>query len=87
MSKLFKALKRGTKAVTKAMGPGEYEAGGKRISCPHCNSTEFAEGRAQLNTAGMSFLNLDWANKSITTLTCTKCGCLQWYANPPQKVV
>lgn len=32
---------------------------GKAVVCPHCGGTRFLGGKAQLNTAGMSFLNLD----------------------------
>jgi len=46
MGNLGKVLKRGFKAVSGTMGPGEYEAGGKRIACPHCGCEEFAEGGA-----------------------------------------
>ena len=61
MGNFGKALKRGMKAFAGPMGPGAYEAGGKRVVCPHCGAAEFAESRAQLNTAGMTFVGLDWA--------------------------
>jgi hypothetical protein len=45
------------------------------------------EGRAQLNTAGLTFFNLDWANRSAATLTCTSCGRIEWYLTDPKKSV
>ncbi|EHF02941.1 hypothetical protein HMPREF1008_00586 [Olsenella sp. oral taxon 809 str. F0356] len=53
---------------------------GKAVVCPHCGGTRFLEGKAQLNTAGMSFLNLDWLNRSVTVLECAHCGRIQWFA-------
>ncbi|WP_242833119.1 hypothetical protein [Desulfosporosinus acidiphilus] len=39
-----------------------------------------------MNTAGATFLNLDWLNKSATILICTKCGYIQWFAESPEKL-
>jgi predicted nucleic-acid-binding Zn-ribbon protein len=86
MGNFGKALKRAAKAFAGANGPGEYEAGGKKVACPHCGASEFAEGRAQLNTAGMTFLGLDWANESATTLACTNCGRVEWFLKPPERL-
>jgi len=86
MGNVLKAIKAGAKGFASAMGPGPHAADGKNISCPHCGRGEFAEGSAQLNTAGMSFLNLDWANKSATTLACTRCGRIQWFIKKPERL-
>jgi predicted nucleic-acid-binding Zn-ribbon protein len=83
MANIGRAFKRATKAVAGSMGSAQYKAEGKKILCPHCGSDEFAKGKAQLNTAGMSFLDLDWANKSATTLACTKCGRVEWFIKRP----
>ena len=80
-----KAFKSAAKAMVNSMGPGQYLAAGKKIECPHCGGDEFAQGKAQLNTAGMTFVDLDWANKSATTLACTKCGQIQWYLKEPER--
>jgi len=45
-----------------------------------CSGKEFVAGKAQLNTAVMSFLNFDWANPSAFHYTCTQCGHLIWFA-------
>ena len=83
MGRFGNTVKRAAKAFTVSMGPGEYSTAGKKIVCPHCAGTVFAEGSAQLNTAGMTFLNLDWANESATILTCKNCGLIQWYLKKP----
>ena len=40
---------------------------------------EFDERSAQLNTMGLTFLDLDWANRSATVLVCKVCGHLEWF--------
>lgn len=85
MSGFLQAFKRGVKAASGPSGPGPYTAQGKAVSCSHCGIAEFAEGSAQLNTAGMSFLNLDWANKSATTLACSQCGLVHWFLEKPER--
>lgn len=37
-------------------------------------------------TAGLSFLNLDWANRSAATLACTNCGLIEWFLADPEEV-
>lgn len=63
-----------------------YEVADKAVSCAHCGRDRFVEGRALLNTAGLSFLNLDWANRSAATLTCTSCGRIEWFLADPEEV-
>jgi uncharacterized protein len=85
MTNFSKAMKRATKAVMAEMRPGKYTAGGKAVICPQCDGDTFAEGSAQLNTAGMTFINLDWANKSAVTLACTECGRILWFMKRPDR--
>jgi predicted nucleic-acid-binding Zn-ribbon protein len=86
MAGFWPSLKRGTRAVGRSFGPGEYSVVGETVQCPHCGGAQFEKGSAQLNTAGMTFLNLDWANKSATTLACTTCGRIQWFLREPQRL-
>lgn len=85
MGNLGHAFKRAAKAFADSLGPGQYEAGGKLVTCPHCGSAEFAEGHPPLSTAGMGFLGLDWTHKSATTLACTNCGYIHWFLRPPTR--
>jgi uncharacterized protein len=82
---IWEGLKRGSKALAEGDPPARYFAGGKQIVCEHCGHEEFDEGSALLNTAGMSFMNLDWANKSATTLMCDACGRIHWYGIKPDR--
>jgi predicted nucleic-acid-binding Zn-ribbon protein len=74
------------RAASQAVSPREYEAAGRQIVCPHCGGSTFDKSEAQLNTAGMSFLNLDWANRSATTLTCSTCSRIEWFLERPREI-
>ncbi|MBQ3302374.1 MAG: DNA-binding protein [Eggerthellaceae bacterium] len=60
--------------------PGEVcMIAGKSLVCPHCEGNRFYVGEAQLNTAGLTFLGLDWANHSAKVYECCACGHLEWF--------
>ena len=82
---IWEGVKRGTKALIRGEGPVSFLAGGQKVTCPHCKSEGFFEGRALLNTFGMTFLKLDWANKEATTLMCNQCGLVQWFGVEPER--
>ena len=82
---IWRGVRRAAKA-TLSPAPGGYAVCGKRIRCDHCGNMEFKEGSAQLNTAGMTFLGLDWANRTATTLMCAACGRIQWYGQRPDRI-
>ncbi len=63
-----------------------YRIQGKDIVCPVCGHTKFDKGSALLNTPGMTFFGLDWANRTATLLSCRKCGRLEWYLQSPEEV-
>jgi len=79
-------MKVGFKAMGEAPTGDQFTVAGKVVRCRHCGDDHFVEGRAQLNTAGLSFLNLDWANRSAATLTCTGCGLIEWFLADPEEV-
>ena len=83
---IWEGIKRASKAVVTGPGPAEYSAAGKKIVCEHCGHSQFHEGEALLNTVGMTFLGLDWANKTATTLMCDACGRIHWYGVRPDPV-
>jgi len=60
-----------------------FVVAGKDVTCTHCGHDRFLEGRAQLHTAGMTFLKLEWLNASAATLTCTTCGRVEWFVGNP----
>jgi DNA-directed RNA polymerase subunit RPC12/RpoP len=72
--------------VEKDTGPHSFRIKGKNIKCPHCGNKIFIMETKLLNTAGMTFFNLDWANKQAIVLTCTKCSNIQWFLHQPEVV-
>jgi len=85
MARFFRALQRGLRATAGRPTGEPYTVAGHAVQCPHCASHRFIEGRAQLNTAGLTFLNLDWANRTAATLTCAQCGRIEWYLEDPEE--
>ena len=63
-----------------------YRVAGKEVRCPHCEEKNFDTGSALLNTAGATFLGLDWADRSAHVLICTTCGHVEWFLQKPERV-
>ncbi len=57
----------------------EHEIKGHKLSCPICNNTRFWTRKSLLNTKGMTFLELDWANKQADNYICDSCGYVMWF--------
>lgn len=62
-----------------------YEVENEPIVCPHCGGETFDCGEAQLNTSGMTFLGLDFLNRSVYALVCARCGRIEWFAQQPDR--
>jgi hypothetical protein len=84
MKRFFSAVAAGAKAMTSGPSGERYEIAGKPVRCLHCSGDHFVEGRAQLNTAGLTFVGLDWANRSAATLACVGCGRVEWFLADPE---
>ena len=84
---IFSRLGKGFKEAGKSFGEGKFVAGGNPVACAVCEAEIFERGRAQLNTSGLTFLNLDWANKTASTLVCTNCGYVLWFVKRPERLV
>ena len=67
-------------------GSARYAVAGKHVACSHCGGEEFEAGAALLNTTGMTFLNIDWANRNATLLICKKCSHIEWFLEDPDSV-
>ncbi len=83
---IWEGMKRGAKALVHGPGPRRFAAAGKAIHCTHCGHDRFNPGEAQLNTAAMTFMGLDWANKSAATLMCDTCGLVLWFGAPLNEI-
>jgi predicted nucleic-acid-binding Zn-ribbon protein len=71
----------------KVTGPHSFRIQGKNIICPHCGNDQFEQRSILLNTPGMTFFGLDWANRAASVLACTTCGHLEWYLQQPEVVI
>lgn len=52
---------------------------GKNVKCIACQNDTFRTKRVLLNTAGLTYLGMDWLNRSAEVLICEECGFLNWY--------
>ena len=59
--------------------PISVEVQGRALKCLVCGHDEFWKKAAQLNTAGASFLNLEWTSPSGICYLCARCGYIHWF--------
>jgi hypothetical protein len=52
---------------------------GDNLRCDTCGRDVFEEYRWKLQTTGMTFFNLDWANRDATCYVCTSCRRIHWF--------
>jgi predicted RNA-binding Zn-ribbon protein involved in translation (DUF1610 family) len=62
-----------------ARKPLTVEKADRKLICPVCGNKYFYERETQLNTAGMTFLGLDWANINAENYYCSECGYMFWF--------
>ena len=63
-----------------------YQILGRSIVCTQCGYNQFDQATALLNTPGLTFLGLDWANRTATVLACKQCGHIAWFLRAPDEV-
>lgn len=63
-----------------------YQVAGVGARCSHCGGEDFERGTALLNSALMTLLGIDWADKRAYLLICQKCGHIDWFKNEPELV-
>ncbi|MFC9498330.1 hypothetical protein [Streptomyces sp. NPDC056982] len=51
------------------------------ITCQVCRSELFRERDIKLNSTGMEFMKLAWADETATGLICWKCGYVHLFVN------
>lgn len=54
--------------------PVSASIGDRTISCLICGGGGFWQREVKLNTSGMEFLDMGWANESALGLVCAGCG-------------
>ncbi|MDN3258683.1 hypothetical protein QWJ26_02425 [Streptomyces sp. CSDS2] len=55
--------------------------GDTRITCQVCRGELFRERGVKLNSTGMEFMNLAWADETATGLICWHCGYVHLFVN------
>lgn len=60
-------------------GDDVFVEAGVTVTCSHCAGQHFERDSRQINSAGLTFLGLDWANKSATVYVCKNCGHVEWF--------
>ncbi len=86
MANIRRALKAGIRAALSGPDGSAFEAAGRRVRCTHCGGEEFRSREAQLNTSGMTILDVDWLNTSGTALVCMRCSLIQWFVTSPNQL-
>ncbi|MBM4174862.1 MAG: DNA-binding protein [Ignavibacteria bacterium] len=66
--------------------PNGYSISGKHVTCSHCGGEQFQKKDILLNTPGLTFLGLDWANRTAITLICSSCRKIEWFAKEPERI-
>ncbi|MFE0132561.1 hypothetical protein ACFWY6_13475 [Streptomyces sp. NPDC059037] len=61
--------------------PKRAAIGDTWIRCLVCQGDLFRDREVKLNSSGMEFMNLAWANESATGLICWQCGHVQLFVN------
>ena len=56
---------------------------GKALSCAHCGHDRFWTRGTLMNTRGITFFGLDWANKEADNYVCDQCGHVMWFLQKP----
>jgi len=55
------------------------EVDGHRLKCPVCGHAQFWSRRTLMNTPGMTFFGIEWANQQAQNYICDSCGYVMWF--------
>jgi hypothetical protein len=58
-----------------------HRVAGVILKCPICENNEFWTRKTLMNTPGLTFLSLDWANRNADNYVCSSCGHVLWFLN------
>lgn len=62
-----------------------FAVAGKAVKCGHCGGEQFVKSQAQLHSAGLTFMQLEWLGKSVHVLACGKCSHIEWFGSEPEQ--
>lgn len=52
---------------------------GNDLRCPVCGHDTFWKRRTLMNTPGMTFFGVEWANRQAENFVCDRCGHVLWF--------
>ena len=52
---------------------------GKPLRCPVCGHDQFWKRWTLMNTPGLTFFGVEWANRQAENLVCAACGHVLWF--------
>jgi predicted nucleic-acid-binding Zn-ribbon protein len=52
---------------------------GHPLRCPVCAQDRFWKRQTLMNTRGLTFLGVEWANKQAVNFVCDSCGYVMWF--------
>lgn len=52
---------------------------GRPLICPICANTDFWKRQTLMNTPGMTFFGIEWANRQAVNYVCNRCGYVFWF--------
>ncbi|QBA65024.1 hypothetical protein [Muriicola soli] len=52
---------------------------GRKLKCTICENDTFWMRKTLMNTKGMTFFKLDWANREAENYICDSCGYVHWF--------
>ena len=61
--------------------PNYVVINGRLLGCMFCRNETFIHRQVTMNTSGMEFLDLGWANRSANGLICAACGLVHEFMN------
>ena len=64
-----------------AASEGRFEIGGRHLKCTWCDGVSFEMRRGVLDTRGMTFFGMSWANRGSTEYICRNCGFMITFAD------
>lgn len=57
----------------------KHKIAGNILQCPICGHDEFWTRKTLMNTPGLTFFGLEWANRASTNYVCNSCGHVLWF--------
>jgi hypothetical protein len=60
---------------------------GYELICPICKGKDFDDRTSMLNSRGMTFLGLDWANQGAINYICSSCGYIFWFIDDGREYI